>query len=180
MKHLNLPERAWTERLHLQRLRYEDAEEIFYTYASKPEVTRYLLWPTHRSVADTTAYLRYARAGWVEGMDYTYSIRLKTSDKFIGSIGVLNDSGKVQFGYFLSPTHWGKGYATEACKWLLQLLLELPSVYRVWTFVDAENVDSIRVLEKCGLREEARLQKWMRFVNQDNQPKDCILFRLIP
>lgn len=180
MEHLNLPERAATERLLLQRLRYEDAEEIFYTYASKPEVTRYLAWPTHKSIADTNEYLRYARAGWAEGTDYTYSVRLKTSGKLIGTIGVLHDHGKIQFGYFLSPTYWGKGYATEACTWLMHMLREIPSVYRIWTFVDAENTASIRVLLKCGLKEEARLIKWMRFVNQHNEPKDCILFRLIP
>jgi len=51
-------------------------------------------------------------------------------------------------------------------------------VFRVGTFIDAENVASAKVLFKCGLEEEAQLVKWFRFVNQGNEPKDCILFKL--
>ena len=180
MERLDLPERAETERLLLQRLRYEDAEEIFYTYASKPQATRYVSWPTHQSINDTNAFLRYASAGWQAGTDYSYSIRLKSSGKMIGSIGAMNDGGKVQFGYIFSPACWNKGYATEACIWLMKQLTLQPSVYRICTLVDAENVASARVLQKAGLTEEARLSQWMRFINQHNKPKDCILFKLIP
>lgn len=180
MQRLNLPERAETERLLLQRLRYEDAEEIFYSYASKPEVTKYVSWPTHQSIEDTRHFLKYARQGWLSGTDYSYSIRLKNNNNLLGSIGAMNDSGKVQFGYCLSPTYWGKGYATEACRLLMDLLTNESLVYRIWTVVDTENIASIKVLRKCGLTEEARFRAWMRFVNQGNKPKDCFFFKLIP
>ena len=91
---------------------------------------------------------------------------------------MIHDEGKIQFGYVLSPTHWGKGYATEVCMKLMTILKELPEIYRVSTFVDAENLESAKVLLKAGLIQEARLEKWFRFPNQDNQPKDCLLFRL--
>src|SRR5690606_25474033 len=107
MIRLQLPERIETERLLLQRLRYEDAEEIFYSYASKPEATKFLSWPTHQSLEDTHSFLRYAREGWSWGTDYSFSIRLKESNQFIGSFGVINDKGKVQFGYVISPSKWG-------------------------------------------------------------------------
>jgi RimJ/RimL family protein N-acetyltransferase len=57
------------------KLRYEEAEEIFYCYASKPEATRFMSWPTHRSLVDTKAFLQYAAQGWKAGTDYSYSIR---------------------------------------------------------------------------------------------------------
>lgn len=174
-----MPAKIETERLLLQRLKYEDAEEIFYTYASKPEATKYLAWITHRSVDDTRAYLRYAVESWNYGIDYSYSIRLKNL-LLIGSIGVLHDHGRVQLGYVISPTHWNKGYTTEACRHVLQILKSFGDLYRIGTFVDMENIASIKVLQKCGMVEEARLEKWFRFVNQNNQPKDCILFRCLP
>jgi RimJ/RimL family protein N-acetyltransferase len=61
---------------------------------------------------------------------------------------------------------------------MMEVLKTLPSVFRIGTFVDVDNTASISVLKKSGLIEEARLTRWYRFVNQDNQPKDCILFRL--
>jgi [ribosomal protein S5]-alanine N-acetyltransferase len=178
MVHLDFPERIETSRLLLQRLRYEDAEEIFYSYACKPETTRYLSWPTHQSVEDTRAFVRYAMESWNLGLDYTFSIREKETGKLIGSFGVIHENGKVQFGYVFSPTYWGKGYATEACRKIMSILKTFPSLFRIGTFVDTENEASIRVLLKSGLQEEARLKRWLRFVNQNNQAKDCILFYL--
>ena len=178
MMHLLLPHQIETARLTLLRLRYEDAEEIFYTYASKPEATKYVSWPTHQRINDTRNYLKYAVQGWNFGIDYSFGIRLKETNQFIGSFGVLNDQGKLQFGYILSPTQWGRGYATEVCKAMMPLLKMQLDVFRIGTFVDAENIASANVLQKCGLMEEARLTKWFRFVNQNNEAKDCILFRL--
>ena len=178
MIRLNLPEQLFTDRLLLQRLRYEDAEEIFYTYASKPEATRFVSWPTHRSLADTRAFLHYAVGAWNNGVDYAFSIRLKESNRLVGSFGVINENGKLQFGYIISPTQWGRGYATEVCRVMLPLLKAQPGVYRIHTFVDVENTASIRVLLKSGMVEEARLNKWFRFVNQNDEPRDCALFWL--
>ncbi|MBR4142117.1 MAG: GNAT family N-acetyltransferase, partial [Firmicutes bacterium] len=42
-----------TERLILRRLRREDAGAMFRNWTSDPEVTKYLTWPTHESVAVT-------------------------------------------------------------------------------------------------------------------------------
>jgi ribosomal-protein-alanine N-acetyltransferase len=175
---LNLPERIETERLVLSRLRYEDAEELFYAYASKSEATWYMSWPTHQSMKDTRSFLDYAIKGWKEGVDYSFSVRLKDNHRLIGSFGILHDEGKIQFGYVFSPTQWGKGYATEVCRKMMSMVKHQEVVYRIFTFVDVENKASIKVLLKSGLVEEALLTKWFRFVNQSNEPKDCILFRL--
>jgi ribosomal-protein-alanine N-acetyltransferase len=177
MIRLPLPPKIETPGLLLQRLKYEDAEEIFYAYASKPQATKYLSWPTHKSVDETRNYLKYAIESWNFGIDYTYSIRLKTF-LLIGSIGVLHDQGRAQLGYVISPTYWQKGYATEAVAAVIEALKSCTDLYRIGTFVDVENTASCKVLAKCGFMEEARLPKWFRFVNQNNQPRDCILFRL--
>jgi [ribosomal protein S5]-alanine N-acetyltransferase len=175
---LALPERLDSQRFYLERLRYEFAEEIFFAYASRPEATTYVSWPTHQSIDDTRAYLRYAVNAWTLGTDYSYAIRLRDSNRLIGSIGCINDAGKVQFGYILNPAFWNQGYATEAARLLVDELRQLPNVHRIWTFIDADNQASARVLLKSGLVEEARLEKWFRFVNQGNVPKDCVLFRV--
>lgn len=38
-----------TERLILRRFVMEDAEDMYNNWASDPEVTKYLTWPTHPS-----------------------------------------------------------------------------------------------------------------------------------
>ena len=178
MDRLMLPEKIETDRLILTRLRYEEAEEIFYSYASKPEATRYLSFPTHQTMGDTRNFVIYAVSAWNSGDEYVYGIRLKEEYRFIGTIGAINDDGKVHFGYCVSPTQWGRGYATEAALALVSLLKQEKHVHRIWAFADAENPASHHVLLKCGLVEEARLIKWFRFINQDNQARDCVFFVL--
>ncbi|MEQ9414914.1 MAG: GNAT family N-acetyltransferase, partial [Cyclobacteriaceae bacterium] len=95
-----------TERLFIQRLKYEDAEEIFYAYASKLEATRFVSWPAHRTVADTNKYLRQAVQDWNSGLAHSYSNRTISDNRLIGSVGVINENGNVQFWYVLSPSVW--------------------------------------------------------------------------
>ena len=175
---LDLPGRIESERLIFERLRYEFAEEIFFAYASKPEATQFVSWPTHNRVEETREYLKYAVAAWNLGTDYSFALRLRQTNQLIGSIGCINENGKVQFGYIISPNFWNQGLATEACKIFLPRLCALKNVFKVWMFTDVDNIASQRVLIKSGLVEEARLSLWFRFINQNNAPKDCILFTM--
>ena len=45
-----------TDRLILRKMKSDDAEAVF-AYASDPEVTRYVIWETHRSIEDSEAFL---------------------------------------------------------------------------------------------------------------------------
>lgn len=174
---LDLPPQITTYRLSLARLRYEDAQEIFDCYGSVPEATTYVVWPTHQSVGDTKAFLEYAVAAWDMGSDFAYSVRLKNG-VFVGSFGVRNFDGHAQFGYAFGPKYWNQGIATEVCIAMMEVLKAKPELFRIGAFLDADNVSSARVLEKAGLVLEARLQKWHRFINQKNEPKDCLIYRL--
>jgi ribosomal-protein-alanine N-acetyltransferase len=175
---LPIPETIQADNLTLQRLRYEDAEEIFFAYASKPEATRYVSWPTHQRIRDTRDFLNYAVRAWDAGTDYSFSIRLTVSGRLVGSIGAIHDAGRIQFGYFIAPSQWGRGYATRATNALLDVLKCIPEIKQIETFVDTENTASIRVLQKCGLTEVERKPAYYKFINQGNRAKDCILFRL--
>lgn len=179
MNPLALPPQITTNRLLLKRLKYSDDAQIFNNYASDPEATKFMVWPTHASIDDTRDFLDYAVKAWEAGMEYAYAIREGEGKPVIGTWGVRNASGKLDFGYILARPYWGKGYTTEICKMMLDLLKTKPNVYRIGAFTDAENIGSARVLEKSGLVPEARLAKWHRFPNQGNQAKDCILYNLI-
>ena len=52
-----------TPRLRLRPPQPADAQAIFERYASDPRVTRYLGWPTHRTVGDTEDFLGILRLG---------------------------------------------------------------------------------------------------------------------
>ena len=175
MVKLVFPERIDSVRLTMQRLRYEDAEEVFYTYASKPEATRFVGWRTHQKIEDTIAYLRFAIPAFKAHIDYSFSVRVKTTNQLIGAFGVINQDGELHFGYILSPSKWNQGFATEVCRVMLPLLKQ-KDVKRIHTFVAAENTPSIRVLQKCGLVEEGVRHGWFVFPNCGPPAKDCVFF----
>ncbi len=70
-------------------------------------------------------------------------------------IGFVNDveleTGCIELGYVIHPQEWGKGYATEMLSGVIRALLE-QGFHTVKTGAFCENLASIRVMEKCGMR----------------------------
>lgn len=172
---LQPPEKFETERLIIRKILKSDANNIFEKYAKHPSMTKYISWPTHKSIDDTYAFLD-TKSDWGADNDFTYIIVNRQTDEFIGSIGFVNEEGRVFIGYIIAAQYWGKGYTTEAAKRILAWLVQQEEIYRIWALCDTENIGSARILEKIGMIKEAKIEKWLRFVNQDNQPKDCIFY----
>lgn len=59
---------------------------------------------------------------------------------------------EVELGYRLHKAAWGKGYATEGSRALIDKGFAEHGVERVAAFMMVVNVASRRVMEKAGLR----------------------------
>lgn len=57
-----------------------------------------------------------------------------------------------EIGYHTVAAHTGCGYATEAVRAFLPVMMARLQLHEVMGVCDARNVASIRVLEKCGFR----------------------------
>lgn len=64
---------------------------------------------------------------------------------------------EVEIGFCLKRSAWGKGFATEACKRLLQFAFEESPLAEVVATFEDENVVSKKVLEKAGLINRGRM-----------------------
>jgi RimJ/RimL family protein N-acetyltransferase len=62
------------------------------------------------------------------------------------------DDGAVDLGYRLRKAAWGRGYATEGSRALIDRCFTDLGLPRVVAHTMAVNLGSRRVLEKCGLR----------------------------
>jgi ribosomal-protein-alanine N-acetyltransferase len=60
----------------------------------------------------------------------------------------------IEVGYILRRSAWGKGYATEACRRLVQFAFEETELDEIVAVTDPRNAVSQKVLRKCGLRDE--------------------------
>ena len=83
-----------TERLALRRFSIDDAEAMYRNWASDPEVTKFLTWPTHTSVEVSRAVLKDWISSYSQSDYYQWAIVLKEHGcDPIGSIAAvhLND-----------------------------------------------------------------------------------------
>jgi RimJ/RimL family protein N-acetyltransferase len=60
----------------------------------------------------------------------------------------------LQVGYLLYPEYWGRGYATEMGRAVVRYGYAELGLPRIVAITDLDNVDSQRVLLKCGLTRE--------------------------
>lgn len=153
MEHIGT-KRLETDRLILRPFVPEDAAPMFRNWASDPEVTRFLTWPTHPdpSVTEKTV------SSWVKRYDdlayYHWTIELKAIDEPIGSIsGVKIDESTrtVEIGYCIGRLWWGQGLVAEALRTLLAFFFEQVGMDRVVACHDPHNPNSGRVMQKCGM-----------------------------
>ena len=118
-----MPPTLETERLRLRPFRLDDAEAMFAGWTGDDEVTKYLTWPTHKSVEDTKALLARWVAEYERPERLNFAIVLKEEEKLIGGIDVVRyEDGCPVLGYNLSRPYWGRGVMTEACRRLLDYL----------------------------------------------------------
>lgn len=76
-------------------------------------------------------------------------------DRLIGFVNeVERKDGSMELGYVIHPSFWGRGFATEMLKAVIEMLLE-NGVSEIITGAFEENTASIRVMEKCGMRKTA-------------------------
>ena len=88
-------EKIETARLLLRRPKQSDAQAVFHRYASDRDVTRYLSWPTHRSVADTLAFIALSDEEWRRWPAGPYLVLTRENGRaqeLVGSTGLFYKS----------------------------------------------------------------------------------------
>jgi RimJ/RimL family protein N-acetyltransferase len=155
-----------TERLVLRRFTEADVDNLF-DLDSDPDVMRFLTGgrPTSRDVIRNETlprflhyYERFAGFGFWAAIE-------KSTGQFLGWFEFRPPEGsgpdKVELGYRLRKSAWGKGYATEGSRALIRKgFIEL-GVRRVVASTMTVNIASRRVMEKAGLTLERTFhQEW--------------------
>jgi ribosomal-protein-alanine N-acetyltransferase len=175
--HYCLPEQFYTQRYLLRRVTADDARSIFESYANDPEVTRFLGWKPHSSETDTAAFLEGATSEWDQGRGFpVVAFPLQSPDNLIGMFHPHLVGHRVNYGYVLRRSAWGKGAASEIMRWLVEHALSHPEIFRAEAFCDVDNAASARVMEKAGMNREGILRRYFRHPNIADTPRDCAIY----
>jgi ribosomal-protein-alanine N-acetyltransferase len=151
-----------TERLMLREYVEEDAE-AFFKVNSDPEVLRFvpdkrlLNVEQARQILVDHPIVDYRKYGFGRG-----ACILKSTGEQIGFAGLkyLEELGEVDVAFRLMPNHWGQGLATEAALASVRFGFADLGLKRIIGLVMPENIASVRVLEKTGLRYAETVTFW--------------------
>lgn len=147
-----------TERLILRRFRPSDARPMFENWASDPEVTKFLTWPTHESPEISQMVTDSWVASYEKPDYYQWAITLKsTPDSPIGSISAVklrDDIAKAEIGYCMGKPWWHQGIMSEALKGVMDYLFDQVGMNRIEAQHDPNNPHSGGVMRKCGMQFE--------------------------
>ena len=146
-----------TERLVLRRFTHDDVDALVELDAD-PAVMHYVTGgiPTTREEIESAvlpAFLAYYEQHAGYGF---WAAEEKASEEFVGWFHLRPEADarpdEVELGYRLRQSAWGKGYATEGSRALVDTGFGRHGVERVVAYTMAVHLASRRVLEKSGLR----------------------------
>lgn len=152
------PFRLQSERLTLRRLQPDDAAAIV-AYRSLPEVARYQSWEAftlreaEALIAEQQQVLPSTPGTWLQ-----LAFVPRDGETLVGDCGVhFLEADQAEIGFTLSPTHQGRGLATEAIACVLDWLFGSLRKHRVIGMTDVRNQPAAKLFRRLGFREEGKL-----------------------
>ncbi|USG67856.1 GNAT family N-acetyltransferase [Brevibacillus ruminantium] len=142
-----------TERLFLRPRTLDDFNECL-AMDKDSEVTKYIPGPWSDPVQHERFLSERIQKSFGPGLGYWSIFPKEQSSQFVGWILLIPYDGigpEIEIGWRLNRFAWGKGYATEAARRVLEHAFKTVGVGRVVADIHPENQPSIRVAEKIGL-----------------------------
>ncbi len=147
-----------TERLYARKFELNDLENL-YELLSDEEVMRY--YPKTLSKDETKEWLERILDNYENDGVSWWTVYLKASDEFIGQAGIVcrEVEGQKQFmtAYMLHKKFWGRGYATEAVRALIDYGFNKIGLKKIITLIRPENFPSVKVAERLNMKFEKRI-----------------------
>ncbi len=116
------------------------------------------LFPHPYALADAQRYIDR-----VETLDPPRSLAIVVDGQAVGAVGIeiQNDVNRrsAEIGYWLGVDFWGRGVASEALHLVSPWAFTTHDLLRLYALPFADNLASIRVLEKAGFELEGLLRQ---------------------
>lgn len=146
-----------TNRLVLRHLALADYADLYGVY-SGPETMEFM-GKAPDSVEEERNHIQSHTAHHYEKYGVgLWAAVLKENNRLIGRCGLMRKQiegvEEVEIAYLLDPEYWGKGLATEAAEAIVKHGYAKYGFKRIVAVIHPQNVASIRVAEKIGMKYE--------------------------
>lgn len=140
-----------TKRLILRRYCLEDVSALYQRIGSDPAMYQYSGWNPYASEELAKETVCRFLAHYDD--EHFYSWVMDVDDVLYGTIGAYDyHNNQIEVGFSVVRACWGRGYATEALKKVLNYLTENEGISCVTAWCASENRGSRNVLEKSGMK----------------------------
>ena len=159
-----------TERLILRPFTIDDAEMMFFNWASNDDVTKYLPWDSHSSIGVTKEILSEWVNSYINPDFYQWCIEYKK--EAIGSISVVSineKAKKCEIGYCIGQKYWNNGIMSEALMCIKEYLTNEVGFDVLWAWHHIDNPNSGLVLEKCGFVKTDIVDDCEKYMNSNSK-----------
>ncbi|GAA5087562.1 GNAT family protein [Chryseobacterium ginsengisoli] len=157
----------FTERLLLRNITIDDKQAIF-DYRSDAEANKFQSW-IPETLEDVESFIRRNNNEFNQPESwYQVLITDKETKSVIGDIGIHffgSENLQVELGITLNKFYHGKGYASEALKGIIDFLFNDLNKHRIMASIDPDNIDSLKLMERIGLRKEGHFVKSLYWKN---------------
>lgn len=143
-----------SERIILRPLVVDDAEHIYQSWTSDPEVAKYMIWELHASVDDTVEWLKSVEKEIDNDHSYIWGFVLKETGQLFGSGGISfkEELGCYELGYNIMKKNWGQGLTTEAGRVILDFAIRTLGERKFFCRHAVDNIGSQKVMMKLGFK----------------------------
>lgn len=98
-------------------------------------------------------------------------------DQCVGFVRLAFDGVKAgKLGYAIAADHWGKGYATDAVRPIIDYGFRELGLHRISAAIGPENTPSIRMVERLGMAREGVIRD---HVYTNGAWRDSVLFSVL-
>lgn len=167
-----------TERLVLRLFQKSDAEDVarFCNNYNIYKNTLYIPYPYTKECAYT--WMESHEANYDANKGYEFAITDKETSELYGAIALSSNKNfqNGELAYWIGEEHWGKGYATEASKAMLDFAFNIKGYHKVFARYFASNPASGKVMEKLGMEKEGVLKE---HVKKEGQFEDLVYYGII-
>ena len=146
-----------TERLTLRRFRLTDVDDVL-AFANDEEWQRFLPplpYPYERVHGE-----QFVAESFLRDWKSKPAFAIVLDDTMIGEINlrVNKRHQNAEMGYAIARKHWGRGYATEAARAVVNWAFEALCLAKIHAVAIVDNERSWRVMERVGMTREGVLR----------------------
>jgi len=146
-----------TDRLVIRKLELGDSAFML-DLLNQPSFHQFIGDRGVRTLEDARAYIEErAFAAYERNGFGPFAVELKTGGRVIGIVSLLDreELDDVDIGFAFLPDSWRQGFAFEATSAVMDFAFSKLGLGRIIAITQADNVASIKTLEKMGLAFES-------------------------